>query len=302
MDSRWNTTAAQSTITMRWGEGLKRPRYGADIVIKNLSLACPGVVLEVIGIDGVDVARALPTELDRIDIRQQWVDVVFQQKSGDILHLEFQTSQERNLYRFLAYDSVLAEKFRQKIRTVVLYTGNISKAPEELDIGSAQYRVENIYLKRFNGDQTLDIIKAHVQTDQWEQADRVRLAFAFQMQFVRRSPNEAFEQVLELIRTIRDHHEQNYVAAVILGLSGQQLREDQKQKLKEAVLMTDIAREIEEESLQKGIQQGMQQGMQKAFTRVAKNMLRMGASIESIVEATGLTPKEVQKIREELKD
>lgn len=133
---------------MRWGEGLKRP----PIVIKNLSLACPGAVLEVIGIDGVDVARALPTELDRIDIRQQWVDVVFQQKSGDILHLEFQTSQERSLYRFLAYDSVLAEKFRQKIRTVVLYTGNVPQVPEELDIGSAPYLVENIYLNRFNGD------------------------------------------------------------------------------------------------------------------------------------------------------
>ena len=119
---------------MRWAEGLKRPRNGADIVIKNLSLACPGAVLEVIGIDGADVARALPTELDRIDIRQQWVDVVFQQKSGDILHLEFQTSQERSLYRFLAYDSVLAEKFRKKIRTMVLYTGNVSQAPESHDL------------------------------------------------------------------------------------------------------------------------------------------------------------------------
>ena len=65
--------------------------------------------------------------------------------------------------------------------------------------------------------------------------------------------------------------------------------------------MTDIAREIEEESLQKGIKQGkqqgiqlgVQQGMQKAFTQVAKNMLRMGASIDSIVEATLLTVKEV---------
>lgn len=177
-EGRWKATAVQSIINRRWGESLKRPRNGPDIVIKNLSLACPGAVLEVIGIEGVDVARALPTELDQIDIRQQWVDVVFQQQSGDILHLEFQTAQERSLYRFLAYDSVLAEKFRQKIRTVVLYTGNVSQAPEELDVGSARYRVENIYLNRFNGDETLDIIKDHVQADRWEQADRVRLAFA----------------------------------------------------------------------------------------------------------------------------
>lgn len=116
------------------------------------------------------------------------------------------------------------------------------------------------------------------------------------MQFAPRSPNEAFEQVLEVLRKIQDHHEQNYVAAVILGLSGQQLREDQKQKLKEAVLMTDIAREIDEESLQKGIQLGVQQGMQKAFTQVAKNILRMGASIDSIVEATLLTVQDMRRI------
>jgi len=54
-------------------------------------------------------------------------DIVLEQDNGSLLHLEFQLSKEPMLYRFMAYDVALAEHFVQKLRTVVLYTGDINE-------------------------------------------------------------------------------------------------------------------------------------------------------------------------------
>ena len=98
-----------------------------------------------------NTVRALPTELDEVVIRQQFTDIVFEQENGFMLHLEFQTTKESTLYRFLGYDVALAEHFKRKTRTIVLYSGDIHFGPEVLDIGTAAYRVKNIYLNRLSG-------------------------------------------------------------------------------------------------------------------------------------------------------
>ena len=62
---------------------------------------------------------------------------------------------------------------------------------------------------------------------------------------------------------------------------------------------TDIAVQ-REESLRIGIQQGIQQGFsdgayQKAI-ETARNLFRLGLSIENIAEATGLAKEEIESI------
>ncbi len=114
----------------------------------------------------------------------------------------------------------LAEHFRRKIRTIVLYSGDIHFGSEVLDIGTAAYRVENIYLNRLSGDDALDTVERHLATKEWTPQDRVRSAFAFHMRFEKRSRDDAFDQVLKLTRTIPDEYEQNDVTALILGFSG----------------------------------------------------------------------------------
>ena len=43
-----------------------------------------------------------------------------------------------------------------KIRTVVLYHSAGAQAPDELDVGTAQYRVENVFLSNPDGNAALD--------------------------------------------------------------------------------------------------------------------------------------------------
>ena len=162
---------------------MKIARNANDILSKHLTNACPRGVLDVIGITDANIVRALPTELNQVIIRNRNTDIVLEQDNGSLLHLEFQLSKEPTLYRFAAYDFALAEHFLQKLRTVVLYTGDIQEGPTNLDIGTAIYQVENIYLNRLNGDEALAVVEHHLANDTWTPQDRVRLAFAFHMHF-----------------------------------------------------------------------------------------------------------------------
>ncbi|WP_067928765.1 hypothetical protein [Alicyclobacillus shizuokensis] len=219
---------------------------------------------------------------------------------------------ERTLYRFLSYDVALAERFDLKVRTVVLYTGNVRTAPDLLDIGAAIYRIDNVFLSELDGDAVLDTVRRHLNSNHWTESDRVRLAFAFHMHFQTRSGDEVFREVLELTQSIPDRQEQNYVTALILGLSGGSMTDNQRQLLKEAMGMTDVVRELMEEAEQEGwqkgleqgrkegIQQGRQEGIQQGRQEVALKLLAEGVSLDVVVKTTGLTREEIEALRRQI--
>ncbi|WP_155836125.1 hypothetical protein [Alicyclobacillus herbarius] len=111
---------------------------------------------------------------------------------------------------------------------------------------------------------------------------------------------------------IPDKHEQNYVTALILGLSGRNLTESQKQLLEEAMKMTDIVRELwakaEREGWQKGLERGLQQGLEQGrkegrketSAHVAFKMLMEGMDPEVVMKITGLSRKELDTLRRNL--
>jgi predicted transposase/invertase (TIGR01784 family) len=53
----------------------------------------------------------------------------------------------------------------------------------------------------------------------------------------------------------------------------------------------------EERGLQKGLREGMQQGLQEGKLGVARSLMQMGLSIDTIMEATKLTLEELEKLR-----
>ncbi|SFU81555.1 transposase [Alicyclobacillus macrosporangiidus] len=275
---------------------MSTPRNANDIVAKHLTGAVPNGALDVIGIHDANVVRALPTEIPKVEVRQEYTDVMLELDDGRLLHMEFQTTREPALYRFAAYDVAIAERHRRKVRTVVLYTGDVHEAPSKLDAGSFQYSVENVYLNQLDGDAALEAVKRHLDTGEWTERDRVRLSFAFYMRFERRTRDEAFEDIVDVVRQIPDRDEQNYVAALILGFSARVLTTGQKERLREVLRMTDLLREFEEEFKEKWMQQGVQQGKRE----IAERMFRDGASISDVVRWTGLSEKEAEEIRRRL--
>jgi len=272
---------------------MRMPQNSNDVLVKHLSTALPDGVLDVIGVHGVHIERALPTELDSVDVRQEFTDVVWELRDGSILHLEAQTTKPKGLYRFLRYDALLAERFRQNVDTIILYSAAVNKAPDQLDFGCAQYRVRNIFLSSFDGEHVLDAVQRHLDEAAWEAEDRVRLAFAFQMQFAGMTKGEAFERILRMTRQISDRGEQDYVTALILGINGKQLSKAQKQRLREVLAMTGIVKEIWHDVLEEGKLEGRLEGKLEA----AMAMLEDGLDAARVSRLTGISVEELERLQ-----
>lgn len=238
----------------------------------------------------------LATELDVVEIRQEFTDIVLELDDSTVFHVEFQTTREPELYRFLMYDVQLAMKFLRKVRTVILYIGDIHDAPAQLDIGTVKYSVENVYLMNFDGDAALDIVERHIMTGEWTEQDRIRLAFALHMRYSRQTRKEAFEKILEITKQIPDKYEQNYTIALILGLSGRSLTEEEQFCLKEALKMTDLIKEIADEIAD----EVASKTRLEAVREVAKRLLTLGDDVEKVVKVTGLPQDEVEEMRKSI--
>lgn len=277
---------------------------GQDTLMKALTHSLSGGALEVLGVYDVELAESIPTELPANTLR---IDRSWRRTDGSIFHLEFQSNRESTLYRFLEYDVRLARQYETTLRTVVLYHSDVVSAPSELDIGTAQYRVENVYLSTLQGDVALDDVERHLRNGEWEPGDRIRLGLALAMHV--EHPSQSFERVLRLIPEVPDETERDLVVGTMLALGEHALSAEQRIQLqKELRLVSKIAEELYQEGLQEGLQkglqegrqEGLQEGRQEGLATVAERMFRKGASLADVVDMTGLSPAEAKAIQDKL--
>ena len=72
-------------------------------------------------------------------------------------------------------------------------------------------------------------------------------------------------------------------------------------KLKEELIyMCNLSQGVLERGFNRGISQGIAVGESKKATEITKNLLKMGLRLEQIVQGTGLTVAEIQKLENEL--
>ena len=259
-----------------------------DTLLKALTKSLSGGALKAVGVYEVELAEALPTELPANTLR---IDMAWRMQDNRLFHLEFQSTRESELYRFLEYDVRLARYHKTKIRTVVLYHAAVTRAPEELDIGTAQYRVENVYLADLDGDAALDEVTRHLRAGNWHPEDRLRLALAMSMDV--RNHEKAFERVLSLVPKVPDEAERNLVVAALLALGEKGLSEIEQARLrKELRQVSKIAQDLYEE--------GREEGEAKKAVAVARAMLADGMDVERIARLTGLPVEELEQLRKEM--
>lgn len=257
---------------------------GQDTLMKALTRSLSGGALDVLGVHGVELVEPFATELPANTLR---MDRVWRMANQDLFHLEFQTKRESTLHRFLEYDARLANEHRVRIRTVVLYHASVTNAPAELDIGTALYRVENVFLSQLDGDQALNEVERHLRAGQWEPSDRIRQGLALNMRL--ESQEKTFERVRELIPQVPDETERDLVVSAILVLGDQGLTEEQRAQLrKELRNVSKLAEELYEE------------GRQEERIEIAERLLRKGMPIEDVIETTGLSEKEAKAILQKL--
>ena len=121
-------------------------------------------------------------------------------------------------------------------------------------------------------------------------------------------PLEEYSLFVEEVRNQTQLDPENgFTNAVKICIEKGILKEYLQRKSREVINMlvaeydydTDIAVQREESlkiGIQQGIQQGFSDGVYKTKLETARNLFRLGLSIENIAEATGLTKEEIESI------
>ncbi|HUQ93636.1 MAG TPA: hypothetical protein VM120_18285, partial [Bryobacteraceae bacterium] len=105
-----------------------------DLVVKDLfQRDHPSLLDQLAG--GVAVREVLNVELARVEERR--ADLVWSLADGTILHVEFQSGNDRDMpYRMGIYCLLLGQKYRRRVRQVVLYVGQPRmRMDDHVDLG-----------------------------------------------------------------------------------------------------------------------------------------------------------------------
>ena len=253
--------------------------------------------LRVLGLNTARIVDVVPTVLPVLEVAENRTDFVFLLEDRTLLHLEFVTKKKRkDLIRYLLYDARLIDRDGRAVQTAVIYAGRITRAPELLTLGSITYRVANVFLKAYNGDEELERLNRKISMGgTLDDEDVLKLLFLPLMKS-KSGEEEMTINAAELATTLPEEIH-NFVIGTLIAISDRYLSKEYKEKLMEVIKMTKITQWLQEEGERRGRIEGKKEGK----TEMAMAALEEGSSVDFVVRISGLSRSEVLSLKKRIK-
>ena len=134
---------------------MSKERFRYDAVVKDLFQKDRPTLLGQLA-EGVEVGEFLNGELAVVEERV--ADLLMSLSDGSILHLDFQSTNDRNMpYRVGVYGLLAAQKYRKKIRQVVIYMGQERmRMKDHLDLGQIQVAYRLVDIREFDSQALIE--------------------------------------------------------------------------------------------------------------------------------------------------
>ena len=271
-----------------------------DVVFKVLSQNYRNKSLAAYGLDLPRIKRLLPGSYPSVSATETRADNPFLLEDGTLLILEYESAPCAD--DFLKYAGYAAGSLRQlkregieptRVMIAVIYTGDITDAPKELDLGALRVRVEQVYLSRFDTGAILAGLKAKAGAGEpFDDDDVLRLIVLPLTQPDKAMKQELIEDAVRIAKSVKDENQQLFALAGIVTATNRFIDPEYREKLKEWIRMTHLARLFEEEKVE-----AVNQNDRNVRREIARNLLAGGLDITSVMKATGLTRAEVDEIR-----
>ena len=258
-----------------------------DILMKNVFDLLKGDALMYFGFNKKIVAPTR-TEQTQLTIQTNFIDNTYLLDDGSIVHLEFQTTASQDdLYRFMVSDAVLANKEKKPIHTIVIYSAEITKALDYLDLGSVYYKVNNHYMIDFDGDMIYTgIVEKIGRGERLSKQDVMSIVLLPIM----KSKDDKMTRIvncIDLSKQIVDISEFYQIRAMLYLIAEKFLSEYEMEKIKEMMGMRFRLAEMWQKD--------------KAV-EIAKNLIIEGMNLELIAKATGLAIEELEELKVEVEN
>ena len=238
-----------------------------DAVLKNAMNYFKDSAVNFFGID-TKITKPADIEIKNVDIKTNYLDYLFYTEDGNYLHFEFQTTDKKDdLNRFLYYDASLYYRDKKKIKTIVVYSADITDTKTIVDAGSLIYKVNTFYMKNLNGDEKLNIIQNKISENQ-DLSDEDILTIALSpLMNGKLTKSERTMKSINLADSILEETEKLKCLTLLYALFDKFGDDNAKKRFKEVIKMTDIGKMLTEEAEAKGKAEGKTEILTKILIR-----------------------------------
>jgi len=276
---------------------VKISKHWKDIFQKYISSMYKDATLEFYGIKTPKIMELINVNLPVVEVRDSDIDQVFLLEDGTYLHLAFETGKHRDTQiRHLEYDVRLYARDRRKITTVIIYTKDVETAPPSLDIGIVDYSPKAVLMSKYDGDSICADLEAKLKSGhELTEKDILNLTF---LPFMRNTlpPVDTVLNIVGMAKTITDESRRNVCIAATCAYANKALSESDMAKILEEVLKVNTLIDM---AVRKGVQEGMSKGAETKAKEIARNFLKLGTPVKTVIECTGLDEATVVELKTE---
>jgi hypothetical protein len=281
-----------------------------DILFKVLAENYKDRSFSALGLDLPKIKEVLPTTLPQVSAFELRADGVFLLEDDRILIIDYESTVKPD--DFIKYAGYMASVLRNRYASVkkvhniifaVVYTGDIVKAPDKLELDGLRIEIKQVFLSKFDTGGLYADLKSKVENGlPLSDEDIMKFIIMPLTEPTAERKQLLTEKTIDLAKQVGDEKEQMFIIASVLVAADKFIDDEYSESIKEWLRMTKVARLYEEEKLEavniavnRAVNQAISQTRRDEQMLMAQKLLSRGMDYLEVMELTTLTKDEVKK-------
>ncbi|MBO5597854.1 MAG: hypothetical protein J5943_04560 [Oribacterium sp.] len=284
-----------------------------DIASKILSEQFRGKSFSVYGIDLPEIEDIRPTNLPAVEADELRLDNLFLLADGSYVFVDYESEyREKNKCDYLKYFARITERLYNEfgrfvpLKLVIIYTADVKRGTTDpvLDTGGVRMEIEEAFLTELDAGDIWKGLKRKIESGESLSDEDMMRMIIYPLTFRgRRAKQEAVARAIGLAKKIENENRMYFVLKMMLVFSDKFITNEDTEKIKEVLTMTKLDRLYAEEKRQAvdtAVSKAVADTTESITTRIAKNFLKSGDSVEKVSANTGLPISQVLQLSQSL--
>jgi len=261
-----------------------------DIIQKHTAALLREIMPEFYGIKIGRVKELINPELPDVTVAGGGTDMIFLTDDDKYLHLGFETGKEKgDIRKHLSYDARLIARDGREVVTVIIYTADVSTAPEGIKGETLVYNPHIVLMAEYDGDSIYADLRNKISSGQ-QLNDKDILNLLFLPLMKNSVPREELAiKSIEMAKTIPDSTKRELCMATAFAFASSYLTESQSKNILEVLKMGGHLFDLI-----------ANEGKKEAQMEFAREMLRAGETIYRVMQYAKLDKETVIQLQKEV--
>lgn len=271
-----------------------------DVEFKMISETFKEKSFAAYGLDLPKIKAVLPTNLPAVFANEMRIDNVFLLEDDSVAIVDYESEDKvSNRIKYVNYIGRFLQRYYQDekkipdMRMIVIYTGDVQRAEASFETKCLTLSMEQVFISKLPEEEIYQSIKSKLENNETlSDTELMQLIILPLTGKGKEAKQQIIENVITLTKQIKDETNQVFVLSGVLVATDKFIDEKYADNIRRYLSMTKVARLYEEEK-----QEAVNLAEKKGANTMLENFIKAGADTLMIMQATGLTKEEIEKIR-----